>query len=297
MRKLFLLLILSATAFAGKAQTLSDLEAQMSTISPSILKGESDSVRVNANTQFMQLLEKALGIPNSFTYGFDSLKTISRLQPDDKSFKLFSWNMPKDDGSFIYFGYVQYKEPKTGANKFVKLIDKSDEIQQPETKGLSPKNWYGTHYYRIVQTTYKKEKFYTLLGIDFNNRSTRKKIVDVIEFDRLGNVFFGDNIFEYEKKSPKRIMFEYSAEVTMKLNYDDIKGMIVFDHLSPMKEDLAGQFQFYGPDFSYDGLKFKKGKWVQIIDIDARNPKDAKDNTKFPKPNMGLDTQPSRDTQ
>ena len=297
MRKQLLILLFSTLAAISQAQTLSDLEAQMSTIAPSILKGENDSIRTASNNLFMQLLEKAFNLPHSFDYPFDSLKTISRLQPDDKSFKLFSWNMPKDDGTFAYFGYVQSKEPKTGNPKFVKLIDKSDEIQAPETKSLSPKNWFGTHYYKIVQTSYKKEKFYTLLGIDFNNRSTRKKIVDVIEFDRLGNVFFGDNIFDYEKKNPKRIVFEYSAEVSMSLRFDETKGMIVFDHLAPMKEDLVGQFQFYGPDFSYDGLKFKKGKWIQVIDIDARNPKGPADNTKFQKPNMGLDPGPSRDTQ
>ncbi|UPT65482.1 MAG: hypothetical protein M0D57_13115 [Sphingobacteriales bacterium JAD_PAG50586_3] len=298
MRKALFILILLAIAFAGKAQSLGDLEAQMSTIAPSILKGESDSVRTASNNQFILLLEKAFGMPNSFDHPFDSLKTISRLQPDDKSFKLFTWNMPKDDGTFVYFGYVHMKDPSTGAYKFVKLIDKSSEIQSPETKALTPKNWYGTHYYKIVQTTYKKEKFYTLLGIDFNNRATKKKIIDVIAFDRLGNVFFGDNIFEYDKKSPKRIIFEYSAQATMSLRFDDARNMIVFDHLSPIREDFTGHKDNYGPDFSYDALKFKKAKWVHLTDIDARNIKKPVDNSKQQRPNMGLDRNaPNPNTQ
>lgn len=298
MRKALFIFILSTIAVTGKAQSMGDLEAQMSTVAPSILKGESDSVRMAANTLFMQLLEKAFNLPNSFDYPFDSLKTISRLQPDDKSFKLFTWNMPKDDGTFVYFGYVHMKDPNTGAVKFVKLIDKSAEIQSPETKPLTPKNWYGTHYYKIVQTSYKKEKFYTLLGVDFNNRATKKKIIDVIAFDRLGNVFFGDNIFSYDGKSPKRIIFEYSAQATMSLRFDDVRNMIVFDHLSPIREDFAGHKDNYGPDFIYDALKFKKGKWIHIKDIDARNPKGPKDNDKPQRPNMGLDKNaPNPNTQ
>jgi hypothetical protein len=298
MRKALFIFILSTIAVTGKAQTMGDLEAQMSTIAPSILKGENDSVRMASNTLFMQLLEKAFNLPNSFDYPFDSLKTISRLQPDDKSFKLFTWNMPKDDGTFVYFGYIHMKDPNTKAAKFVKLIDKSAEIQSPETKPLTPKNWYGAHYYKIVETSYKKEKFYTVLGIDFNNRATRKKIIDVIAFDRLGNVFFGDNIFQYDGKSPKRIIFEYSAQATMSLRFDEARNMIVFDHLSPIREDFTGHKDNYGPDFTYDALKFKKGKWIHVKDIDARNPKGPKDNDKPQRPNMGLDKNaPNPNTQ
>ena len=48
------------------------------------------------------------------------------------------------------------------------------------------------------------------------------------------------------------------------------KDMIVFDHLSPSREDLEGQYQFYGPDFSYDGLRWKDCGWVLIEDLDLR---------------------------
>lgn len=297
LKHLVILLTLFALATGSRAQTLATLEADMSTIAPKILKGETDSIRNAANTQFITLLEKALNMPESFSWPFDSLLTIARLQPDDKSFRIFNWNLPKGDGTFAYFGYVQMTDPK-GMYKVVKLIDKSDEIQAPENKALSAKNWYGMHYYKIIQTTYKKTKTYTLLGIDFNNRMTRKKIIDVISFDRLGNIWFGDNIFLYEKKTPKRIIFEYSATAIMSLRYEDMKGMIVFDHLSPSNPSLVGQYQDYGPDFSYDGLKFKKGKWLQVIDVDARNPKTVDDNVKFPKPGMGLDgNAPNPDTQ
>jgi hypothetical protein len=30
-------------------------------------------------------------------------------------------------------------------------------------------------------------------------------------------------------------------------------------------------YQLYGPDLSYDGLKFEKGLWILQRDIDVRN--------------------------
>jgi len=47
--------------------------------------------------------------------------------------------------------------------------------------------------------------------------------------------------------------------------------MIVFDHLSPSKPSLVGVYEFYGPDFSYDGYKFEKGMLELYPDIDIRN--------------------------
>lgn len=280
-----------------QAQNLATQEGQMSQLGPTILKGKNDSERVAANNQFITLFEKALGDKKSLDYPFDSLVTISKLSPPDKSFRLFTWNMPKDDGTYAYFGYVQFELPKTKEYKFVKLNDLSDQIQQPDSKFLNAKNWYGTHYYSIIQTSYKKQKYYTLLGVDFNNRSTRKKIIDCIIIDKYGGVAFGDNIFEYNKKSPKRVVFEYAAQSTMSVRYNEDKGMIIYDHLSPMREGLEGQFQFYGPDFTYDALKFKKGKWYEVINIDARNEKNPNESNGNPRPNMGLNPGGTRDTQ
>ena len=35
---------------------------------------------------------------------------------------------------------------------------------------------------------------------------------------------------------PKRIMFQYSAEVAMSLKYNDKRGQIIFSHLAPKDE-------------------------------------------------------------
>ena len=58
----------------------------------------------------------------------------------------------------------------------------------------------------------------------------------------------------------------------MGLKYDERFKMIVFDHLSPIRPELAGDYKFYGPDFSYDGYKFENGFWVYMPDLDVTNP-------------------------
>ena len=63
--------------------------------------------------------------------------------------------------------------------------------------------------------------------------------------------------------------------------------MIVFDHLSPRSDSQKGQFQYYGPDMSFDAFVFEKGKWTYKKDVDARN--DTENEGKVTrKPEMGL---------
>ena len=47
--------------------------------------------------------------------------------------------------------------------------------------------------------------------------------------------------------------------------------MIMFDHLSPSRPSYTGNYEYYGPDFSYDGFRFEKDAWVLTEQIDMRN--------------------------
>lgn len=48
----------------------------------------------------------------------------------------------------------------------------------------------------------------------------------------------------------------------MLLRYVNADNLIVFDHLVAPDKNMEGLTDFYAPDLSYDGLKFKQGKWV-----------------------------------
>jgi len=56
----------------------------------------------------------------------------------------------------------------------------------------------------------------------------------------------------------------------MMLIYDTKFNMIVMDHLSPSSPVYNGDYQFYGPDLSFDALKFEDGLWIYESAIDYK---------------------------
>lgn len=268
------------------------VEDSLKTIAFSILNGKDDFVKYNANERFMILLESTLLTEKSFNYPFDSLKTIAHLTSADNKLKIFNWNLPKADGTYEYFGFIQVWNQRLKKYDVIKLIDKSDEITDPESKTLNHLNWYGAHYYNIIFIKHHTKRYYTLLGWDGNNKEICKKIIEVLTFDSKNKPIFGANIFKTDKKdkkAKKRIIFEYSASVSMSLKYEkqyiangkDKNKMIVFDRLSPQYPHLTGMYQFYVPETNiFDAFLFKNNKWVLVKDIDARNKTPKRRNPK-----------------
>jgi len=105
-------------------------------------------------------------------------------------------------------------------------------------------------------------------------------VIDVLYFDEQGNPQFGAPIFDNGKRKFSRIIFEYSAKVSMVMRYVPESDMIIFDHLSPSEPRYSNDYRFYGPDFSYDGFKFEKGRWALKSDLDMRNSERAKPKNK-----------------
>jgi hypothetical protein len=134
-------------------------------------------------------------------------------------------------------------------------------------------------YNRIIVKKNGSKTYYTLLGWDGNDKFSQKKIIDVLTFDQNGAPRFGADIFNFGKRYPKRVIFEYSVTCkTMPVRYSAKKDTIIFGHLAPMQPQLAGQFQYYCCDLSYDGFGWKKGKWNYGEDVKALNDKDENDN-------------------
>jgi hypothetical protein len=265
------LLCIAVDCFSQKKESaFAAAENNLSLLRDSTIKAENDSIRIAYNNRFTDVFEQALLLPESFEYSFGKLQNIGVLPSPDNKIRLINWNLPMDDGTHVYYCYLQYL-PKKGEYKLFKLNDKSADIQGPEYKSLDDKKWFGVLYYEIIPVKEKKNTWYTLLGWDGNDRVTTKKIIDVLYFDNSGKPKFGDDVFELPKVRKKRIVFEFSAEVVMSLKYHPQKNMIIFDNLSPLNPGLEGQKQFYGPDMTYDALVWEKGKWVYKQDIDVRN--------------------------
>lgn len=236
-----------------------------------LLNGHTNEIRFEANACFLTLLKKSLKLYNSFEYPYDSLTMIARIIPDDKSFRIFNWQLPVDDGTCRFYAIMQSYNYKTKSYALYELIDGTEKIKIPQEEKLPYNKWYGAHYYKILTHKSRGKKYYTILGWKGNSGLTQKKVIDAFTISQSGEPFFGCAIFKAGKKTAKRIVFEYSTEVSMSLKYDEKNRVIVYDHLSPKEPELKGQYQFYGPDFSHDALEFKNGKWIKIEDFDARN--------------------------
>lgn len=216
--------------------------------------------------EFYNRLAEILTHKGSFQYLFDSLKNIGLVYSPDNSLRIVTWNIPVGLNEHLYFGVAQYYSSADNALMVVKL---NNPVGVNQLKKIG--TWSGALYYEIVVTKHAGQKYYTLLGFSFNNALSNMKYVDIVSIDDFNELYFCKDLVKYQGKTVDRIVFEYNEKATMILRYDQQKKMIVFDHLSPSKPSLEGKYEFYGPDFTYDGLKFEKGTWVHYPNIEITN--------------------------
>lgn len=268
-------------------------ELELAALQQKTFHSSNEKERQEGNKEFLHLWDGLIQDPKIIDYPFDLLKDISVLTSADKKFKLITWNLYKNDGTHAYFGFLlvnSSRRVKKGFLKheietsyeYFKLVDRSMTVKSPETYVGTPEKWFGMLYTQLVEC----EGYYLLIGWDGNDKLTQRKFVDVLSFKGDGTPVFGKDVFKFPRKNPRRLMFEYSTEVSMSLKYNEKSEQIIYSHLSSNQEGnlLDGQYQFYGPDGSFDALELRKGKWVVVEDIDARNEKNKNDNVKKPNP-------------
>jgi len=234
--------------------------------------------RFASNVHFIKTLVNALKEKDSFTYGFDSLKQISIVRSPDNAFRIFSWQVPEDGGTYRFFGAIQMKT-SDGNLKLYPLIDGTENFK--DLNEISDyKKWYGSRYYEIIPiTSSSKPPYYVLLGWKGNNQKTSKKVMDVLSFEKAEPVF-GKAVFEGPKSIPvkNRVIFEYNKLNSMTLRLDKNVSMIVFDHLAPFDPSMTGNFEYYGSDSSFDAYKVVGGKLKLVENIELKNDPNALDD-------------------
>lgn len=293
-----LLFFIKLLCFAQKGDTNMRLfrqtEIELQQLQNAAFHSRIETERIEGNKQFLAVWESIVQNPKILDYEFTLLKDISVLSPKNKKFKLITWNLYKDDGTHIYFGYLlvnNSKRIKKGFLKFetitsydvFKLVDRSMTVSSPERYAGSPQKWFGMLYTQLVEC----DDFYTLIGWDGNNKLTQRKFIDVLYFKSNGDPVFGKDVFKFPRKNPRRLMFEYSTDITMSVRYNEKRNQIIYSHLSSKKEGtlLEGEYQYYGPDGSFDALEMKKGKWVTIEDVDVKSEIQPMSEKKKPDPN------------
>lgn len=281
---LFLVLFITTGNFAqprnaGAPQQLAAYQDSLQRLGFQVVNNPSETERYNANYKMIKTLVSALRLHNSFNFAFDSLKTISIQTSPDHSFRIFSWHVLNNDGSYRFYGTIQMSRGSDRLQMYP-LVDHTSEIKNPADTVLSNDRWYGAQYYKIVPVTYNvKTPYYVLLGWKGNNPKSTKKVIDILYF-KNDKAFFGLPVFEGSKAyaGKHRIVFEYSRQVSMLLNYLPREEMIVFDHLASPSAKTEGKAEFYGPDLTYDGLKLERGRWKFLDNMELKNPPSQNDN-------------------
>ncbi len=215
--------------------------------------------------EFTTYLKKA----SSYSYTFDSLKLVGKVKSPDNEFRIFNWNVTVGEG-LQNFCIIQFNPKKENECRVIVLKDNSD-IDKVGDAALVPSAWYGALYYKIIPVKFGSQTYYTLLGFDSFSPYISKKVIDVLYF-KEGIPFLGAPVFHSKGKSYSRVVFSFSARITMMLNYDEVLKTIVFDHLSPSEPRYSGQFEYYGPDFSFDGFVLSEKHWVYSEDIKPNRP-------------------------
>lgn len=252
---------------SSNLQKLRTYQDSLITLGKTMVNDENDLERKNANYHFIKTLVGALKIPNSFLFPFDSVKTISIINSPDNRFRILSWHVENQDGSYRFYGTVQINTG--GQLKMYPLVDYTPALQNPEDSITDNQKWYGAQYYKIVPV-HAQKTYYVLIGWKGNTVKSTKKVIDVISFTD-GKPVFGMPVFDGNGKTRKRVVFEYTRQVSMLLKYVPDQNLIVFDHLSPPDPKQKSSPETFGPDLSYDGYKLKNGRWVFVDQLDMRN--------------------------
>jgi len=250
---------------------MAKFEDSLERISDDMYNAETTGDRFSKNAAFIKTLVNSLKTHTSFNYPFDSLKRVSIVKSPDNTFRIISWFVPLDDGSYRFFGTVQMAT-KDGKLKLFPLIDNTDNISDNNYIGNN-KNWYGARYYEIIPViTGGRPPYYILMGWKGNNSKTTKKVLDVLSFEKE-ELVFGKPVFDGLKGSvaKNRIVFEYNKLNSMTLTLDKTINMIVFDHLAPFTEDMKGNFEYYASDLSFDAYKIQNGRLKLLENIELKN--------------------------
>jgi hypothetical protein len=231
-----------------------------------IIQGRTDAERFAADSQFTKMFVRALKTKNSFYYSFDSLLTISKLVPEDSTFKIFTWQMVVNDYVTRQHGAIQIRT-EDGSLKLFPLIDKSDVTVNVEDTVGNNFGWMGAVYYKVIEKHAFGKNYYTLLGYDENNINSNKKIIEILTF-KDGEPIFGGSYFSFQdnsviKKYRARYIMEYKKNASPRLTYDSDQDIIIYEHLISESGEPQKKYT-YIPDGDYEGLAWRDGKWVHI---------------------------------
>ena len=132
----------------GGPKQLRAYEDSLKELGKKFVNADDELERKNANYTFIKTLVSALKIPNSFLYPFDSVKSVSIINSPDNRFRIITWPIANEDGSYRFYGTIQINTG--GSLKMYPLNDYSFAIKNPEDTITDNLKWFGAMYYKII---------------------------------------------------------------------------------------------------------------------------------------------------
>jgi len=280
---LFTFLMIAVYATAQTDLMYPMIQDSLSKLSSEIWKQKSDSSRLAVNEIFFWKFSGVLSAPTSETYPFDSIQGITRVVSVDGKIRIFTWNVPINNGSNKYFGFIQVAGQK---KSLIQLISRETDLPVNDDRQIDINNWYGAIYYKLIETETAGKTIYTLLGWDGYTANSNRKFIDILSFDEQGELQLGQPVFKTAQGTRSRIILEYAEKANLLLRYDYqalkvIKGkrvklentwLLVMDRLVPMDPSMEGIRRYYVPSGDvYDGFVFRDGFWKLVEEIEIIN--------------------------
>jgi len=244
------------------SDSLKKYELILKSFSDTILDSRQQINRIIATINFIPTFVQALKFPGSFDYPFDSLRFMHKLEPADKSFRMYNWVLKYNDGTCRYYSAIQWNTYGDSL-KLTALRDYSAKMDTDiERVVLDKDRWYGALYYDIFTMRAHKKTYYFLLGWRAQTPISNEKEVEVMTIED-GKPIFGAPVFvDKDKKVKDRYTFQFRKDATMLLNFIPEQKLITFDNLVPPNPQAEGKYFTYAPDGTYGYFAWKHGKWV-----------------------------------
>lgn len=266
--KYLVVFFLSISLNFAHALSLKETEDSIAYYHSQIIKVPTDNERLELCAKMSKLFIASFEDNSVFDYPFDKIQ-FCKIISSDKRVRLLNWNLPYTDGTHTYYCFVLIRNDKKDGFEWVELKDLKNEPENLEGQVLKSNKWLGALYYEIIPMEKKNCKKYTLLGWDGKDNLSTRKIIEVMNISGK-NVRFGDDVFQQgDNIDRKRIILEYSDEVSAALKYYPDKQTIVLDQLAPKSPVVEGIYSEYGPLGNYNMYQLNKGVWELHKDIDV----------------------------
>ena len=223
-----------------------------------MILGEDSKSRMLGFDSLSKELSQLLSNPASISDSLEFLRSLSVLYVDDTT-RVLSLQCEKTPDQYVHLGFIQTRDST------YQLDDASDQLANPISEQVGPDRWYGALYFHIQPFVRDGKPHYLLFGFDGHSQSSRRKLIEVLTFTPDGYPIFGLEVFDHPfQHDVSRFLLQYSAEVSVRLNYDSDLEMIIYDHLIPMKSIYRNESVVMVSDGSYEGFKLTDGTWRHV---------------------------------